>query len=95
MNNLVLIIMVSDEVLSEVIIMYPCIYDKKDPGHMDKVCVSNAWKDVVEKCGGNESVSDVQKQFTNLKKRYQKKRSSVRNLPSFCFGLVSELFCFF
>ena len=58
----------SDEVLSEFV-----IYDKRDPGHMDKICVSNAWKEIVEKCGGEETSIDLQKQFKNIKKRYQKR----------------------
>ena len=63
---------VSDEVLLEFVCIYPCIYNKRDPGHMDKICVSNAWKEILEKCGGEETSIDLQKQFANIKKRYQK-----------------------
>ena len=54
---------------------------------MGKLCVSNSWNEIKQKCSKGEDVSTVtvpelQKQFINLKKRYQKKKAAVRNMLS-------------
>ena len=59
--------MASDEILS-----------KKDPGHKDKLCVSNSWNEIKQKCpnGGDMSivtVPELQKQF--IKKTSTKEKS--------------------
>ena len=50
--------MVSDEILSETFRMYPCIYDKKTLD-MDKLCVSNSWNEIKQKCSNGDDVPTV------------------------------------
>ena len=52
--------MVSDEIIrNNPYRMYPCIYDKKYPGHMDKLCVSNSWNEIKQKYSNGDDVSTV------------------------------------
>ena len=59
--------MLLDEGLSEAIRKYHVIYDKGKKGHKDKLMVAM----------GLEDVLTTQRQFANLKKRFNKRRKAV------------------
>ena len=64
--------MQKDEVLSEAVREFPCIYDKSHKGHKDKVVAANAWKKVMEKVDYCATAEQAIAAFGNLKRRYQK-----------------------
>ena len=60
--------MQKNEVLSNAFQEYPCIYDKSDQGHKNKVIVSNAWKKVLEvKVKVNQFLSPLAPNLGSLK----------------------------
>lgn len=68
---------VSDEELSETIRRFPVLFDKNAKGHRDKLIVKNAWEEVVKSCD-LESIKEAQRLFTNLKKRFNKRRKESK-----------------
>ena len=46
-----------DEALASEVIKYKCIYDKNDPGHIEKDRVLNAWAEVEKSLGFEEGIN--------------------------------------
>lgn len=68
-----------DEILSEAVRKYPCLYDKGKKSHKDKLTTINAWKKVGEEC--QISHEEAKRSFENLKRRFAKRRKKI-NGPS-------------
>ena len=67
----------NEEKLTEVVRMYPVIYDKSEPGHREKNTVENAWKEVVMFVDFVVDTKQAKAFFHNIKKRYCKYRLSL------------------
>ena len=61
-----------EEELSETVRQYPCLYEKSKKGHHDKNMIKNCWREI-----GLEDGDVAERLFTNLKKRYNKARSTA------------------
>ena len=65
-----------DEILANEVQKYPCLYNKADKGYMERDRKANAWRKVDEELGFEERMAE--KRFASLRKRYKKKKNTLK-----------------
>lgn len=71
-----------EEMLAEIVKMYPVLYDKQVKGYKEKDVITHVWEDVAKALDFVENSTKAQSLFINLKKKYQRKRRELKESQS-------------